>query len=141
MGLEMPGGMHSCCILPMPCIQHALFVLPAAAPVQWNPLDPADNCLQGLKGILHGSDSQFSVWRIPSAFLKRLKAIAETAQPLPAGLWYSASSAAAAILVATLYEAAPETARRLGGLHATTVVDLRGGRWVRNSCRRVIQGK
>jgi hypothetical protein len=97
--------------------------------MQWDPLDPADSCLMGWKGLLQSSDSEFSVWRIPGQQLQQWKAAAAAACPLPQGLWYSANGAAAAVLLATMYAAAPEKAQQLGGLHLSTVVNLRGGRY------------
>lgn len=97
-------------------------------PFPWDPLDPADSCLMGWKGLLQSSDSEFSVWRIPGQQLQHWKAAAAAACPLPQGMWYSANGAAAAVLLATMYAAAPEKAQQLGGLHLSTVVNLRGGR-------------
>lgn len=96
--------------------------------LQWNPLDPADSCLMGWKGLLQGSDSEFSAWIIPCELLQQWKAAAEASCPLPDGLWYSSSNAVAAVLLATMYAAAPAKAKQQGGLHLSTVVNLRGGR-------------
>jgi hypothetical protein len=80
------------------------------------------------KLLYRGLLAQFTVWRLPRELLDSWKDVAAATAPLPGGSWYSANTAAAAMLAATLYAAMPEKARAQGGLHVTAVVDVRGGR-------------